>query len=253
LNRDLKDLKALMARLRSEEGCPWDRAQTLESLKMFLLEETYEVLDAIDGGDPEKLKEELGDLLFQIVFQARLAEEAGWFTVHDVAAGIHVKMVARHPHVFGDSKLNTKEEVLERWESRKHARSQDGFLSGIPDHLPSLLKAYRITDRARQLGFDWEKAEDIKEKLKEELDEFLEVFDSDRKKAKEELGDILFTLANIARHFHADPEDALQGANRKFITRFTSILQKLKEKGKDPKDLSLKEWDELWEEAKEAV
>jgi tetrapyrrole methylase family protein/MazG family protein len=239
-----------MERLRSDDGCPWDRAQTLESLRTFLLEETYEVLEAMDGGDPEKLKEELGDLLFQIVFQSRLAEEAGWFTLEEVASGIHDKMVARHPHVFGEKRLDTPAEVLERWESRKHSKSQDGFLKGIPEHLPGLLKAYRVTDRARQLGFDWEKTDDIKAKLREELDEFLDVFDSDRKKAKEEMGDILFTLANIARHFQTDPEDALQGTNRKFITRFTAILKRLKDEGRDPKDLTLAEWDVLWEEAK---
>ena len=242
-----------MARLRSEQGCPWDRAQTLESLKTFLLEETYEVLDAIEGGDPAHLREELGDLLFQIVFQARLAEEAGWFTLEEVADGIHEKMVARHPHVFGENRLNTPAEVLERWESRKHSKSQDGFLKGIPEHLPGLLKAYRITDRARQLGFDWEKTEDIKAKLREEMEEFLEIFDADRKKAKEELGDILFTLANLARHFDADPEDAIQKTNRKFIARFSAILRTLKEQGRDPKSLSLTEWDALWEKAKETV
>lgn len=240
-----------MARLRSEEGCPWDRAQTLESLKTFLLEETYEVLDAIEGGDPAHLKEELGDLLFQIVFQARLAEEAGWFTLEEVADGIHEKMVVRHPHVFGENRLNTPAEVLERWEGRKHSKSQDGFLKGIPEQLPGLLKAYRITDRARQLGFDWEKTEDIKAKLREEMEEFLEIFDTDRKKAKEELGDILFTLANLARHFETDPEDALQKTNRKFISRFTSILRTLKEQGREPKSLSLDEWDVLWIMAKD--
>ena len=240
-----------MARLRSPEGCPWDRAQTLETLRAFLIEEAYEVLDALEGGDPAKLREELGDLLFQIVFQARLAEEAGWFTLGDVAAGIHAKMVARHPHVFGgEEALETPEAVLERWEKRKHKQEKDGFLGGVPTHLPALLKAYRLSDRAAQLGFDWDKPEDIKKKLREELDEFIAVHGSDAGRAREELGDILFTLANIARHARIDPEDALQGANQKFSTRFTSILRRLKDEGRDPHSVTLEEWDRYWEGAK---
>jgi tetrapyrrole methylase family protein/MazG family protein len=240
-----------MARLRSPEGCPWDRAQTLDTLRTFLIEEAYEVLDALEGGDPAKLREELGDLLFQIVFQARLAEEAGWFTLDEVAAGIHEKMVIRHPHVFGgDDRLDSPEAVLERWEKRKHKKEKDGFLGGVPTHLPALLKAYRLSDRAAQLGFDWERPEDIKKKLKEEVEEFVAVYGSDAVKAREELGDILFTLANIARHARIDPEDALQAANQKFSARFTAVLRQLKDEGRDPHALSLEEWDRHWEGAK---
>jgi MazG family protein len=240
-----------MVRLRSPEGCPWDRAQTLDTLRTFLIEEAYEVLDALEGGDPAKLREELGDLLFQIVFQARIAEEAGWFTLDEVAAGIHEKMVVRHPHVFGgDDRLDSPEAVLARWEKRKHQKEKDGFLGGVPAHLPALLKAYRLSDRAAQLGFDWERPEDIKAKLKEELEEFMAVHGSDAAKAREELGDILFTLANIARHARIDPEDALQAANQKFSARFTAILRKLKAEGRDPRAVSLEEWDRYWEAAK---
>ncbi|MEJ5166781.1 MAG: nucleoside triphosphate pyrophosphohydrolase [Thermoanaerobaculia bacterium] len=245
---DLKKLKKLMEKLRSEEGCPWDRAQNFETLKTFLLEETYEVLEAIDEKDPEKLKEELGDLLFQIIFQAQLAEERGYFKLEEVIENVYKKMVDRHPHVFGDIKLKTKEEVLERWEQRKHKSSKDGI--DAPSTLPALLKAYRLSDKAKQLGFDWQRVEDIEEKLKEEVGEFCKALKEERERAKEELGDILFVLANIARHLRIDPEAALQSTNSKFLKRFNFILKKLKEKGIEPKSLKIEEWDKLWEEAK---
>lgn len=246
---DLKKLKELMEKLRSEEGCPWDRAQNFETLKTFLLEETYEVLEAIDKKDPEKLKEELGDLLFQIIFQAQLAEERGYFKLEDVIESVYKKMVARHPHVFGDIKLKTKEEVLERWEQRKHKSSKGGI--DVPSTLPALLKAYRLSDKAKQLGFDWQKVEDIEKKLKEEVEEFCGALKEGSERAKEEIGDIFFVLANIARHLRIDPEDALQSTNSKFLQRFNFMLKKLKEKGIEPKSLKIEEWDKLWEEAKE--
>lgn len=246
---DLKKLKELMEKLRSEEGCPWDRAQNFETLKTFLLEETYEVLEAIDEKNPEKLKEELGDLLFQIIFQSQLAEEEGYFKLEDVIENVYRKMVTRHPHVFGEMKLKTKEEVLERWEQRKHKSSKGGI--DVPLTLPALLKAYRLSDKAKQLGFDWQRVEDIEEKLREEVEEFCGVLKEDKEKAKEELGDILFVLANIARHLRIDPEDALQNTNSKFLKRFNFILRKLKERNIDPKSLKIEEWDRFWEEAKE--
>lgn len=248
---DLKKLKNLMEKLRSEEGCPWDKAQNFETLKTFLLEETYEVLEAIDNKDYEKLKEELGDLLFQIIFQAQLAEEEGKFTLQEVIENVYNKMVSRHPHVFGDIKLKTKEEVLKSWELRKH-KSSDGEIN-VPKILPALLKSYRLTDRAKQLGFDWEKVEDVEEKLKEEVEEFCLVLKEDKEKAKEEIGDILFVIVNISRHLKIDPENALQSTNDKFLKRFNFMLKKIKEKNINPKDLSLKEWDELWEEAKDYI
>jgi MazG family protein len=248
---DLKKLKDLMEKLRSKEGCPWDKAQNFETLKTFLLEETYEVLEAIDEKDWIKLKEELGDLLFQIIFQTQLAEEEGKFTLKDVIENVYNKMVLRHPHVFGDKKLKTKEEVLQRWEERKH-KSSDGEIN-VPKNLPALLKSYRLTDRAKQLGFDWEKVEDIEEKLKEEVEEFCNVLKEDKEKAKEEIGDIIFVLANISRHLNISPEDALQRTNDKFLKRLNFMLKKIKEKNINPKDLSLKEWDNLWEEAKNSL
>lgn len=248
---DLKKLKNLMEKLRSDKGCPWDKAQNFETLKTFLLEETYEVMEAIESKDAEKLKEELGDLLFQIVFQAQIAEEQGLFNLNDVIENVYNKMVSRHPHVFESENLKTKEEVLERWEKRKQDFSQNGI--NVPDTLPSLLKAYRLTDRAKQLGFDWEKIEDIEEKLKEEVAEFCNELKKKDKGLKDELGDILFVIANIARHLKIDPEDALQKTNKKFLNRFNFMLKKIKEKNINPKYLKLEDWDKLWEEAKENI
>ena len=248
---DLKKLKNLMEKLRSKEGCPWDKAQNFDTLKTFLLEETYEVLEAIEEKDYEKLKEELGDLLFQIIFQTQIAEEENLFTLEDVIENVYRKMVSRHPHVFGDLKLKTKEEVLERWEERKH-RSSDGEIK-VPAALPALLKSYRLTDRAKQLGFDWEKVEDIEEKLREEVEEFCNILKKDKEKAKEEIGDIFFVIANISRHLKIDPEEALQRTNNKFLKRFNFMLKKIRERNINPKDLTLKEWDELWEEAKNFI
>lgn len=248
---ELKELKKLMEKLRSEEGCPWDKAQTFESLKTFLIEESYEVVDAINKKDYKKLKEELGDLLFQIVFQAQIAEEEGIFDLNGVIEGVYKKMVSRHPHVFGNLKLKTKEEVLEKWEMRKH-NSSEGELE-VPSILPALLKAYRLTDRAAQLGFDWKNVEDIEGKLKEELEEFFKEVKKNKEKAKEELGDILFVIANISRHLKIDPEDALQKTNEKFLKRFNYILKKLKKEKINPKSLSIEEWDKAWEEAKREI
>lgn len=248
---DLKKLKKLMEKLRSREGCPWDRAQNFETLKTFLLEETYEVLEAIDEKNPQKLKEELGDLLFQIIFQAQLAEEEGYFNLEEVVENIYEKMVKRHPHVFGDQKLKTKEEVLERWEQRKHNSSKGEI--NIPPILPALLKAYRLSDRAKQLGFDWERVEDIEEKLREEVEEFCFALKESRERAKEEIGDLLFVVANISRHLKIDPEEALQNSNRKFLNRLNYMLKKIKEKGMDVKELKISDWDKLWEEAKKKI
>lgn len=247
----LKKLKKLMQILRSDEGCPWDRAQNFKKLKKFLLEETYEVLEAMEKNDREKLKEELGDLLFQIVFQSQLAEEEGSFCLEDVIESVHKKMIERHPHVFGGKKLKTKGEVLQKWELRKHKSSQGEI--NIPKALPALLKAYRLTVRARQLGFDWEKVNDIEKKLREELEEFCSIFKKNKNKAEEELGDILFVIANISRHLKIDPENALQKANNKFLKRLNFMLKKIRKENIDLKDLKIKEWDKYWEEAKKKI
>lgn len=242
-----------MATLRSKSGCPWDREQTRESLKPFLVEETYEVLEAIDEKDPEKIKEELGDLLFQIIFHSRIAEEKGEFNIHDVIRKISDKMIARHPHVFGEEKFETPEEVLRQWEERKkeEGKIRESILEGIPKELPSLLRAHRIQARAARVGFDWERVEDVLKKLDEEIKEFKEALDKqDQAAIEDELGDIFFVLVNISRFVGVNPEDALRKTISKFISRFRYIEMKAAEAGRSLSDMTLQEMDNLWEEAK---
>jgi tetrapyrrole methylase family protein/MazG family protein len=249
-------LRALCARLRGPDGCPWDREQTLESLRAYLIEETYEVVDAIEVADPRELAAELGDLLFHIVFAAQLAEEQGWFDVADVCRGIHAKMVHRHPHVFGETEVSSAAEVVRNWEAIKERERRDaGALSGVPRHLPALLKAYRITEKAAALGFDWERVTDVVAKLDEEVRELAAELGSDRdegraRRAREELGDVLFVMANLARQLGIDPEAALQGANDKFARRFSGMERLALERGTPLRTLPLAELDRLWDEVK---
>jgi tetrapyrrole methylase family protein/MazG family protein len=250
---DLNELIEIMAALRSEKGCPWDREQTRESLKPFIVEEAYEVLEAIDEKNPEAIKEELGDLLFQIVFQCRIAEERGEFGMAEVIEKIGKKMIARHPHVFGDADYKTAEEVLVHWEAQKkrEGKQRESILDGVPKTLPSLLRAHRLQDRASRVGFDWEKVEDVLPKLEEELNEFRAALR--RKKQEEiedELGDIFFVLVNISRFVGINPEDALRKTISKFISRFRYVEMAAADKGKSLSDMSLTEMDELWDEAK---
>ncbi|MEK6813980.1 MAG: nucleoside triphosphate pyrophosphohydrolase [Nitrospirota bacterium] len=254
-NRKLSDLVAVMKRLRAPGGCPWDREQTAESIKPFLLEETYEVLEAMDEGKPHLVREELGDLLFQIVFLSELASEEGRFTIDDVIAGIADKMVKRHPHVFGDAEAKTSADVLNQWERRK--RDEKGgpgkrsALDGVPRELPALLRAQRLQDKASRVGFDWDHPEPVMEKVEEELREFREVLASkDPERMEEELGDLFFSLVNIARFIGVNPEDALRKTISKFIHRFRHIEEKAHEAGRDLGEMSLAEMDALWEEAK---
>jgi tetrapyrrole methylase family protein/MazG family protein len=253
-NKDgLKGLIEIMATLRSEKGCPWDREQTRQSLKPFLVEETYEVLEAIDEDSPEKIREELGDLLFQIVFHCQISEERGEFNIHDVIKGISEKMIARHPHVFGKERYETSEEVLKQWEERKReeGKIRESILEGIPRELPSLLRAQRIQARAARVGFDWERIEDVIEKLDEEIKEFKEALGKEDQSAiEDELGDIFFALVNISRFVGVNPEDALRKTISKFISRFRYIEMKAAESGRSLSDMTLKEMDLLWEEAK---
>jgi MazG family protein len=253
-------LVEITRRLRAPDGCPWDREQTFESLKTHLLEEAYEVLEAIDSGDRANLREELGDLLFQILFLSQIASEEGSFDIEAVCAGIADKLVRRHPHVFGEGRLQTSGEVLRQWEELKDAeRRQEegspGALSGVPVHLPALLKAHRLTAKASQFGLDWKGAAEVLDKLDEELEEFLEAHRQAGPAAalEEELGDLLFTLANLGRHLSIDPEAALQRANRKFIGRFEHVERRLREQGKEWGSLSAEDLDRLWREAKAAV
>lgn len=253
MSKDFERLIEIMASLRGEKGCPWDKEQTRESLKPFLVEETYEVLEAIDEKDPEKIKEELGDLLFQIIFHSRIAEEKGEFNIHDVIRKISDKMIARHPHVFGGERFETSEEVLRQWEERKReeGKIRESILEGIPKELPSLLRAHRIQARAARVGFDWERVEDVLKKLDEELKEFREALDKqDQEAIEDELGDIFFVLVNVSRFVGVNPEDALRKTISKFISRFRYIEMKAAETGRSLSDMTLQEMDNLWEEAK---
>ncbi len=246
-------LVEIMAALRGEKGCPWDKEQTRESLKPFLVEETYEALEAIDEGDPEKIKEELGDLLFQIIFHCQLAKERNEFDIHDVVGKISEKMLGRHPHVFGDARYETSEEVLKQWEERKkeEGKSRESILEGIPRELPSLLRAHRIQARAARVGFDWERVDDVLKKLDEELSEFKEaVAQKNQGEIEDELGDIFFVLVNISRFVGVNPEDALRKTISKFISRFRYIEMKAAESGKRLSEMTLQEMDALWDEAK---
>lgn len=246
------DLVAIMARLRGEDGCPWDRRQTKEDLKPYLIEETYEILEALDRGDDQGLHEELGDLLFHIIFMARIAEEEGAFDIDDVINGVAEKMRRRHPHVFGGPPVAGAHEVEANWARLKAAEKPRGaLLEGLPLHLPALMRAYRLTQRASQVGFDWKHKDQVWAKLEEELKEFQEALRENKKEAlREELGDILFTLVNLARFIGVDPEDALRRVTNKFAARFTYIEQRLQDQGKTPNEATLAEMDALWEESK---
>ena len=252
---DLSRLVELMARLRGPDGCPWDRKQTPESLKPFLIEECYEVVDAIEEGDPGKVKEELGDLLFQIVFHARIAEEQGQFTLRDVVAAIHEKMVRRHPHVFGDERLSTAGEVAANWEEiklkEKSGEGRRSVLEGVPRELPSLIRAHRLQERAAKVGFDWNHLNEVLPKLDEEIAEFKESLkQEDAGKIEEELGDLFFTLVNLSRFLGVNPEEALRKTISKFIGRFRAIEEHAANAGRTLKDMTLDEMEALWQEAK---
>ena len=255
---EMDRLRGIMQRLRSRDGCPWDREQTLETLRTYLVEETYEVLDAITSGTPESHKEELGDLLLQIVFQAQVAEERGDFDVESVIRGIADKLVRRHPHVFGSDRLDTATEVLEQWEQIKlrerRNRGTRSMFSGVPPSLPALLKALRVSSKAGRVGFDWPDRGGLLAKVEEEMRELREALTSgDRVAVEEELGDLLFTLVNVARVEGIDPEEALQNANRKFVRRFHHLEARLQEEGMVPSPENRSRMEELWKEAKTVI
>jgi tetrapyrrole methylase family protein / MazG family protein len=264
IGRLFEDLVAVQARLRAPGGCPWDREQTHTTLKTYLIEEAYEVLDALEIGDPRELKQELGDLLLQILFHADLALEAGNFDISDVVTGIQDKMIRRHPHVFGNVKVNSSKEVLKNWAqlkaAEKQARSNDverakplvpSVLEGIPRSLPALLEAYQLTRRAAQVGFDWERVDGIFEKLVEEARELRAALaTSDRANAEEEVGDILFAAVNLARFIGFDPEVALKKSNLKFKSRFQNMENDASSSGQRLAQLSKEELELLWEASK---
>ena len=235
------------------QRCPWDRKQTMQTLKPYMIEETYEALEAIDEGDPGKIKEELGDVLFQVVFQAHIAGEKNLFDIGDVLEGISMKMVSRHPHVFGDMELKTAEDVIEKWQEhkRREGKLKTSILEGIPASLPALLRAEKVQKRAGREGFDWDKTEDVLEKLDEETRELKEAVKNENLDGmEEEVGDILFSVVNIARFLGVHPEEALRKTTAKFIGRFEYMEKKAKEKGVELRQMTLAEMDALWDEAK---
>jgi MazG family protein len=270
----LDDLIRIMATLRGPDGCPWDKVQTLASLRPFLLEETYEALEALDAGDPIGLREELGDLLFEIVFLSRIAEEQGDFTIADAIDGVATKLVRRHPHVFGDAdKLSQPEEVLRRWEELKaaeraaagEAAKRKTLLSGVPVALPALLRAYEYSSRAATVGFDWVAAKDVLDKIDEEAREIRAAVeqhvdnhegamaprrDSALDSVEDEIGDLLFAIANLSRKLGVEPEAALRRANDKFRERFTAVEHRVEARGERLQDRTLEELEAEWQEVK---
>jgi len=257
MSKSVDRLLNIMDRLRAPDGCPWDREQDLQSLSGYLLEEAYEVIEAVDSGDLSQLREELGDLLLQIVFMSKIGAEERAFDFDGVAEAISEKMVRRHPHVFGEKTLDTAEEVSRQWEEiktgeRRESLEKSSALDGVPRALPGLLKAYRMTQKAAGLGFDWEKSSDVVTKLREEVRELEEAIDQEEGRARiaSEMGDILFTMANLSRRLEIEPETALQGSNSRFQQRFRMMEELANSAGKKLSAMDLDELDELWNRAK---
>jgi len=244
-------LLEIMDELRAK--CPWDKEQTLESLRTLTIEETYELADAILDEDLDGIREELGDLMLHLAFYSKIGEEKGSFTIREVLDGINHKLVYRHPHIFGDIEVRDAREVESNWEKIKLSENQEKtVLGGIPSSLPAMIKAYRIQDKARGVGFDWEHRDQVWDKVSEEIAELkAEVALSDQERIEAEFGDVLFSLINAARLFGINPENALERTNLKFIHRFNYLEQQTIRKGRSLKDMSLEEMDRYWNEAKE--
>lgn len=264
MSTSFDELVSIMSRLRAPGGCPWDREQTYTSLSQYLLEEAYETFDAIHEaeatGDTTSLTEELGDLLLQVVFHSTIATERGDFTIDDVAAGVAQKLVLRHPHVFGDAKLERAEDVLDNWDSLKanerkasgkKIKDYDSILDEVPIHFPALLEALKLTNRAAKVGFDWKNTENIFDKIDEEVVELRAAIENgDVSDIDEEIGDLLFAVVNLARRLDIEPESALKRSNRKFRRRFRYIEKELESAGKRIEESALEEMDALWNIAK---
>ncbi len=257
MHKELFDqLVQVVATLRGENGCPWDKAQTHETLKADLIEETYEVIEAIDAKSSDKLQEELGDLLQQVMLHAQIAKDRGDFSINEVLRSITDKLIRRHPHVFGDVKAKDVERVLQNWEAIK--RSEAGYedrksvLDGVPEALPSLLRAQKIQNRAARVGFDWNTADDVLPKLEEEIEEIqASVKQGDAADIEMEIGDLLFSVVNLCRFLDLQAEEALRQAVRKFTNRFQRMEETLEQRGKTFKDYNLAGLDLIWEEAKQ--
>ena len=248
-----QDLNRIMALLRQPGGCPWDREQTHESIRRNMLEEAYEAVEAIDEKDPGHLKEELGDVLLQVVFHARMAEEEGLFTLDDVVDGICKKLIFRHPHIFGNVEVASSEEVLRNWDDlkrkEKHQETDTQALESVAKSLPSLIRAEKLQKKAAKVGFDWDNVKDALDKVQEELDEVRRAIDGDGD-PEEEIGDLLFASVNVARHLKIDPEAAAEKTCNKFVSRFAEMERQATAAGKKLADLSLSELDALWDSAK---
>jgi tetrapyrrole methylase family protein / MazG family protein len=251
----IEKLLAVMKQLRAPGGCPWDREQTLHSLKPCLLEETYELLDAMDKNDVSLHREELGDVLLQVVFQCAIREEERLFSFDDVAATLAEKLIRRHPHVFGECSANTSQEVLTNWEAIKQTEKADTLthsaLDGVPHALPALLKAQRVQAKASRVGFDWQDSSGAIEKIEEELNELQSAVQAGgQKEIEEETGDLLFSVVNYCRFIHVDAESALAGSTQKFARRFREVERLAKERNLDMKACTLDQLDALWDEVK---
>ncbi|MBN2733142.1 MAG: nucleoside triphosphate pyrophosphohydrolase [Balneolaceae bacterium] len=255
-SQDFDNLVKIVKILRKE--CPWDRKQTHESIKDNLIEEAYEAVDAIDTNDFDELKKELGDLLLHVVFHSRMATETDSFTIDDVIYSIQEKLIRRHPHVFGDVEVEDEKEVAKNWESLKMNEGRKSILEGIPPHLPALIRAQRMQEKAGNVGFDWKKSDNGKtqlwDKLQEELDEFKEVYhqaDQNPERIAEEYGDLLFSIVNAGRFLDLQAEDALRITNKKFQNRFRYIEEQIQKTGRSFGDVTLREMEEYWQEAKQ--
>ena len=249
----MEDLRNIVRILRSEGGCPWDREQTHESIRREFIEEVYEVIEAIDEKSPEHLREELGDVLLQVVFHARIEEEQGRYDLDDVADGICKKLILRHPHVFGDTRVSGSAEVLQNWDKikrvEKHQSTVTSSLESVAKSLPALWRAEKLQKKAAKAGFDWVSVEGAMDKIDEEAGELREVL-SDRDRAAEELGDLLFSCVNVARFLKVDPEEALRAASDKFLTRFARLEKAAMSRGLQLEDMTLEQMDEIWDEVK---
>jgi tetrapyrrole methylase family protein/MazG family protein len=257
MHKELFDqLVQVFAALRSENGCPWDREQTHESIKPDLIEETYEVIEAIDAGDATKLREEIGDLLANVMLHAQIARDEGEFDISDVIKTLTEKLIRRHPHVFGDQEANNADQVVKNWEQIK--RSESGYedrksaLDGVPDHLPNLQRAQKLQRKAARVGFDWNNVSDVLPKIDEEIAELKEnIQDGNREEIELEIGDLLFSIVNLCRFLDVQAEEALRKASRKFVRRFKAMEEELERRGDSFKDYDLAGLDEIWDKAKE--
>ncbi|MDX9701895.1 MAG: nucleoside triphosphate pyrophosphohydrolase [Candidatus Auribacterota bacterium] len=247
----LDTLAGIMKKLRSPEGCPWDKEQSHETIKRYIIEEVYEFVEAVEENNPAKMKDELGDLLFQIIFHCQLAEEENHFSIYDVIKSSAEKMIRRHPHVFGDKKLDKAHEVIDQWEKIKadehHHKERVSILDGIPSHLPSLIRAYKAQKKVARVGFDWSRTDQIIEKIEEELRETKDaIAKGSHEHIKEEIGDLFFVVANLARFLNYDPEELSRKAVDKFIRRFRKIELELQNRGSSVHESTLEEMDEIW-------